>query len=433
MIPSLAAVVSVVEAEGERLSAEFHRPGGPRGARGKAPVDVEIENRLRDALLSLVPGTFAGEETGTSVSGRNAWTWLVDPHDGTHEFLSGRRGSAIAVALLRGCEPVLAVVHAPLSPDRGRDTVAWREGEPLARNGRPVEIDLSRKRLAEGELVWATASSALRPRAFSRAVAPARYVAMPSIAYRLARVAAGDGVAALSLHSVNEYDIAAGMALVRAAGGVTLDAEGREVALAGSCDVRVSGCFSGSRSAVEKLARFPWGELEKEKRSPARVSLGFPRRDDEAGLSRAQGVFLEEIINGAEHALAAVMLARAIVSNGGYAKGRAQAAYREFGAGDPLARAAAIGIWAAGDPARAARTAREDAALTHPQSVDACAARAAEVASGIADRSQPGREAIPSGLLLPLLASRPPDRAMELWTDDVLELAEALYLLASPS
>ena len=84
----------------------------------------------------------------------------------------------------------------------------------------------------------------LKPVAWSIAVAPARYIAMPSIAYRMARIAAGDGVATASLHSVNEYDIAAGMALIAAANGVVLDAEGREVVLQGNSVSRVSGVFA---------------------------------------------------------------------------------------------------------------------------------------------------------------------------------------------
>src|SRR3989449_11686853 len=128
---------------------------------------------------------------------------------------------------------VLAVVHSPDSPDRGLDTIAWCEGGPIQRNGRPVANDLSRSRLEAGSFVLATASSALRPETWSRAVFPARYAALPSIAYRLARVAAGDAVATLSIHPLAEYDIAARLALVKAAGGGVLDAEGREVALAG--------------------------------------------------------------------------------------------------------------------------------------------------------------------------------------------------------
>ncbi|HEX2675541.1 MAG TPA: inositol monophosphatase family protein, partial [Polyangiales bacterium] len=283
MTPSLARVVAAVEAEGERLRAEFYRADGPRGRRGSAPIDLEIENRLRESLCALVPSTFAGEESGTTLcDAPTEYVWIVDPQDGTFDFISGKRGSAISVALLREREPVLAVIHSPLSPDRGRDTVAWREGEPLRRNGRCIENDLSAKRLTERQIVFATASSALRPATFARAVAPARFVAMPSIAYRLARVAAGDGVATLSIHGVNEYDIAAGLALVRAAGGTMLDAEGRPVTLSGLCDTRITGCFAGAPEAARALCEFDWKALEDEPRRPVRTPLGYPRKDDDA-------------------------------------------------------------------------------------------------------------------------------------------------------
>ena len=506
---------------------------------------------------------------------------MVDPQDGTFEFTSGRRGSAIAVALLRDCIPVLGVVHSPLAPDRGGDTIAWAEGAPLQRNGRTLDTDLSRRRLAPGELVWATASSALRPGTFSRACAPARYVAMPSIAYRLARVAAGDGVATISVHGVNEYDIAAGLALIRAAGGVMLDAEGREVALSGKCDLRLSGCFAGAPEAALLLSKFPWSSLENEPRRAIRISLGYPRRDDPVRLSRALGCLLGQVIGdslgslvefrsaaqiaqshpggvrdladgGSYHTIAgqptddselAITLARSIVFHRDYLPEKTKDAYRawlmtrpidvgvttergllgqhtaESESNGSLMRVSPIGIWAAGDPARAARAAREDSALTHPNPVcvEACAGYCAAIAAGVAGATvremlatalahssgaaraaiergaagaQPeyeknigwvvialqnaffhlgksgfestllatvasggdtdtnaaiagallgaahGREAVPPRWILPLLACRPlaeagapRPRPMELWPDDVLELAEALVFL----
>src|SRR6185503_14720541 len=144
------------------------------------------------------------------------------------------------------------------------------------RNGKPVSVDLSQRLLAAGEFVFATGSSALRPGAWSRACAPARYVAMPSIAYRLARVAAGDGVATLSIHGVSEYDVAAGLALIKAAGGVMLDAEGKEVALTGELERRLSGCFAGAPEAARQLAAADWKQLEQEPAQKPRVALGFP-------------------------------------------------------------------------------------------------------------------------------------------------------------
>ena len=396
----------------------------------------------------MIPCDFLGEETGFSAGSLAGHRWLVDPQDGTSEFLKGRRGSSISVGLLRANVPVLGVVHSPNAPDRGRDTIAWAEGAgPILRNGIPVRSDLSRARLSAGEFVWATATSELRPETWARAVAPARYIAMPSIAYRLARVAAGDGVATASIHGVNEYDIAAGMALVRAAGGAVLDAEGREIALCGAPDTRVSGCFAGAADAARSLAAFDWYSLDREPRREPRVVPRFPRTASGERLARAQGCLLGQLAGDSLGSLVeftspaeiartfpsgvreladggtwntiagqptddselALALARSIVANGAYQATAALASYREWvgsrpfdiGAttrrgllGEPdresqangsLMRVSPIGIWAAGDPARAARAAREDSALTHPNPVcvDACAAYVAAIAVAI--------------------------------------------------
>jgi fructose-1,6-bisphosphatase/inositol monophosphatase family enzyme len=424
----LAAVVGAVEAEGEALRAEFCRPGGPRGRRGTCPLDREIEERLRTKLCGLISCQFVGEEGEASSGPQAGWTWLVDPHDGTFEFMSGRRGSAISVALLREGVPVLGVVHAPDPPDRGPDTIAWAEGARLQRDGRPLEVDLSQRRLAAGEFVLATASTALKPETWSRAVAPARYVAMPSIAYRLARVAAGDAIATLSVHGVAEYDVAAGMALLRAARGVLLDAEGREVALQGRSENRLSGCFAGAPQAARQLAQFDWKLLDQEPRREPRVTLVFPRRKPDTSLSRAQGCLLGQVVGdslgsqvefkpaneiarlhpgglreladgGVYHMLAgqptddsemALTLARAIAREGRYDAEKVLDRYREWLTSRPvdvgmttekgligirdsrsesngsLMRVSPIGIWAAGDPALPPRTPRAPRLLAHP-------------------------------------------------------------------
>src|SRR2546427_5212019 len=215
----LAEVIAIVEGEGARLRAEFYLARGPRGERGSAPIDREIEERLRAKLQALIPCTFCGEECETVTGAQAGWTWLVDPHDGTFEYTQGRRGSAISVALLRGNAPVLGVVHSPDSPDRGLDTIAWAEGGPIQRNGRPVTSDLSRSRLEAGSFVLATPSSPLPPETWSRAVFPARYAPLPSIAYRLARVAAGGAVAPPPIPPPAPDDNAPGPPPLPAAGG----------------------------------------------------------------------------------------------------------------------------------------------------------------------------------------------------------------------
>ena len=55
----------------------------------------------------------------------------MDPHDGTSDFLAGRRGSAVSVALVRSGLPILGVVYAPLAPDDRGDLIAWAQGSAL--------------------------------------------------------------------------------------------------------------------------------------------------------------------------------------------------------------------------------------------------------------------------------------------------------------
>lgn len=417
----LDAVERAAQAAGERLREEFFRSDGPRGARSKAPVDTETEAFLREALQALLACSFLGEETGFSAGARDGHRWVVDPHDGTSEFLKGNRGSAVSIALLggeglsgsapdteaRAAEIVLGVVHCPLSPDRGADTIAWAKGcGPLRRNGRALDVRLGSRRLERGELIWTTASAALRPHAFSRALAPARFVAMPSIAYRLARIAAGDGAATLSLHSVNEYDIAAGAALVRAAGGVLHDATGNDIVFTGAPNALVRGCIAGAPDAVRALGAVDWDGVLREPKIAPRIALGFPRRADEARLARAQGGLLGLLIGSqdgggrvARNAAGALVLARAITREKRYDPAAALAAHGEWRAsladdagdapGAAIARSVPIGICATGDSARAAQAARADASLTQPGAAcaESSAGFAAAMAAGVAGDS----------------------------------------------
>ncbi|HET9018270.1 MAG TPA: inositol monophosphatase family protein [Acetobacteraceae bacterium] len=461
----LPAVIAAAEQAGEAVAREFVRPGGPRFTdHVTAPVDHEVELFLRGRLLDLLPARFVGEEAGVVGGPANGFCWVVDPHDGTRAFLEGRRGSAVSIALLRGGQPVLAVVFAPLSPDRGPDLIAWAEGGPLTRNGVPVTGDLRRRGLNDGEVVFLNHGAWQRPVWSGTRVAPGRFMPLPSIAYRLARVAAGDGVGTVTLRPVAALDIAAGHALVRAAGGVLLAEDGTPVTYNEQGESRPSACFGGAPEAVRSLLARTW-RGSTEPRRDARVTLHWPRAADEAALDRAIGCLLGLLIadsqgsalagqpgSGGEAALA---LARTLVGRTQYdadAAAEAHARWSRSGpAGSPaeavLMRAVPIGIWA-GDPTLAAAAAAQDAALTEPALAGACAAIAAAIASGQApDVPVPpavaaalrgaaqGRAAWTPAQALAVLTCRPDSglgvanpRPEEYWPDDLADLAEGLLL-----
>jgi len=292
----LSPAIAAAETAGRMLAAEFARRGGPRGGGRHAEVDAEIEVMLREQLLALLPARWLGEETGEQAGPGGGFCWLVDPHDGTSAFLDGHRGSAVSIALLHNGVPVLGVVHSPLSPDRGADTIAWAEGlDHLLRNGARVTPGLASCELSAGAIVFLSHTAAEWPPGYGQAVAPARFVALPSIAYRLARVAAGDGVAAVSLNSPCGWDYAAGHALLRGAGGVLLDEAAREVTYTAEGCSSTRRCFGGGPVPARTLAARDWSTVSTGQWQPQRVLLKWPRMPEGVALDRAIGCLLGQV------------------------------------------------------------------------------------------------------------------------------------------
>ncbi len=254
-------VADLVIESGALILAELRRPGGPRGSGYKAEVDVEIEVMLRRGLEQLFSCDFVGEETGRHQTGHR-YCWVVDPNDGTADFLAGRSGSAVSVGLLDEGEPVLGVIYAPDTP-RGPDCIAWQHGmRSLLRNGGAVEpcgVDLT----LQGSVVFVSSAATHKRAENDILCTPAICEPMPSIAYRLARVAAGDGAAGVSLYPVSPHDVVAGHALLKAVGGDIFDQDGKPIRYTASVEFTfpVEQCFGGQSEACRTLLARPWLDM----------------------------------------------------------------------------------------------------------------------------------------------------------------------------
>ena len=259
----LEQVIENVLLAGKLLAAEWDRPDGPRGDGDKAQVDVEIEVALRRKLLGLLDCDYWGEETGSRLTG-HAFCWVVDPNDGTSDFLQGRRGSAISVGLLHNAVPVLGVVYAPVTNDRGADCISWAKGlRGVLRNGQILGDRLDHLDLEPCSTVLVSTAASDKPELNAELCAPAKFIPMPSIAYRLARVAAGDAVAGVSLVPVSAHDVAAGHALLIGARGVLLNQHGDPICYESKDQMsKVSlRCFGGAPRACHALTQRSWEKL----------------------------------------------------------------------------------------------------------------------------------------------------------------------------
>ena len=259
----LPVVIATVEQAGSLLAAEYARPDGPRGFGDKAEIDVEIETQLRAELLGILGCDWWGEETGHVLTG-DPWCWVVDPNDGTSDFLKGLKGSAVSVGLLHDNAPVLGVVYAPVTPSGTPDLIAWAEGmDHLLRNGSVVEVDLSKHVLSAASLVMVSAAACNKPETNRELCAPADFYPMPSIAYRLARVAAGDAVCGLSLYSVSAHDVVAGHALLIGAQGILINEAGMPIQYQTEAEMAkvCQRCFGGAPTACLELVGREWAKV----------------------------------------------------------------------------------------------------------------------------------------------------------------------------
>ena len=302
---ALGVAIAAAKEAGDRIRQEFQRAGGPRGIHGHAPVDEAAETVIRERLLRAFPGIgFRGEETGSlpAAEGEQG-VWLVDPNDGTVAFLRGHRGSAVSIALVRDGLPVLGVVHAPTAPGPEGEWFAWAEGcGPLIRNGVPVARPPFAEDLHPHHVVAVSQAADRNAEANAAAVAPARYRARPSIAWRLALAAAGDVEAGVSLNAPGDWDYAAGHALLRGVGGDLFSEAGRPVRYAPDGSSRVGWCFGGGGKVCRALAGRNWNAALDPRRATTEgryglVRLQTGRCEPDAGvLSRAQGALLGQLV-----------------------------------------------------------------------------------------------------------------------------------------
>ena len=219
MPETLLDAVSAVAAEvgaiaHERGQGEYSRwekvPGHP-----VCDVDLEVDGLLRERLRELDPEAgWLSEETADSADRLNCVrVWVVDPIDGTRDFLRGRPGWAVSVALVEGGRPVIGVLDAPARKEHWRAQAgkgAFRNGERLRASTRM-------------ELIGARVPADVLPRADLDLVP----VFKPnSIALRIAMVAADEADLLATVRWGNEWDIAAAALIAQEAGAVVTDARG---------------------------------------------------------------------------------------------------------------------------------------------------------------------------------------------------------------
>ncbi len=190
-------------------------------------ADEAAEALLRRELLAAFPEDALLAEEGGAGGRRGApWTWVVDPLDGTTNFVHALTHFAVSVGLLYEGVPVAGVVHAPAYPRTWHGAAgqgAWLDDRPA----RVSDVrDVGDALLATGFPYDRRAKARALLEPVERALVAARGLRrMGSAALDLAHVASGH-FGGFWEQGLKPWDMAAGVALVREAGGRVTSFEG---------------------------------------------------------------------------------------------------------------------------------------------------------------------------------------------------------------
>ena len=236
--PLIAAMLEAAFAAGEGLKRDFaniaqlqirHKQGLDDMF---SEADLQAEQTVREKLSSFRPDYgFLGEEGGLVPGSDPDNAWIVDPLDGTTNFLIGLPLFAVNIALASQGRAIAGVTHIPLLNE-----TFWAErGEGAYLNDQPIQVS-SRREMIEAVLSVGI-PFASKPRHQQFAAEMERLTPRVSGIRRLGAAAIDMAYVACGRfdayweQSVNAWDIAAGVVIVEEAGGVVTDTLGKPLVL----------------------------------------------------------------------------------------------------------------------------------------------------------------------------------------------------------
>ncbi|TPK19283.1 inositol monophosphatase [Mesorhizobium sp. B2-5-9] len=190
-------------------------------------ADREVELFIRAAIAADYPQDGIIGEEHASVAGSTGHAWIIDPIDGTANFVRGIPAWCVVIACARDGETIVGVIHEPSTGE----TFHGRLGGGAFVNGRPIKTSAATS-LQEGSVGTGFSN---RAEAENIAVLIKKILAEGGVFFRnasgalmLAYVASGRLLGYVEEH-MNPWDCLAGMLLIEEAGGTVLKADPKTV------------------------------------------------------------------------------------------------------------------------------------------------------------------------------------------------------------
>ena len=212
-------------------------------------VDVAVQNYIQERLEKLYPQIqFLSEEKNNEDVDKNGLVWVLDPVDGTTNLIHDYKASVISLALMEHGEPMMGIVYNPYS----KEMFTAKAGEGCFCNGKRVKVSSASKMeeclIAIGTSPYYKEMAKKNFMAFEKLFCDCQDIRRTgSAALDLAYVASGR-IEGYFERSLKIWDFAAGMLLVKEAGGVVQNYQGEAAKME-----MVGDIVAGNQEVVTQL------------------------------------------------------------------------------------------------------------------------------------------------------------------------------------
>jgi 3'(2'), 5'-bisphosphate nucleotidase len=191
--------------------------------------DIEVNNLITEIIKKLTPEiSIISEESSINKSNKNLKSfWLIDPIDGTHDYINGGDEFTINAGLIINNRPEIGII---LAPAKQRLFYSYHEGMSFEiSDNKEKKLDC-KKMSKKGEVKAVSYSNTLKPQIenLHKKFNVTEHVKMKS-SLKFCVIASGEYDLYIAEARACEWDIAAGHAIVKHAGGLITDFENNEI------------------------------------------------------------------------------------------------------------------------------------------------------------------------------------------------------------